>query len=201
MPYYERNLPHWLPLAKDLFVTWRLCGSLPMETIEALRTKKFLRPGERFREFDAHLDRHAFGPVWLKQPQLAALVVAALKDVEEKSLSTVHSYVIMPNHVHVLLTPLVALERITFLIKGRTARQANLVLRRTDKHFWQDESFDHWIRNPAEFARVRTYIERNPVKAGLVARAEDWQWSSASSTIFSPSSASGTRFSLCSDED
>lgn len=103
-----------------------------------------------------------------------------------------HSYVVMPNHVHVLLTPLAALERITFLIKSRMARQANLVLRRTDKHFWQDESLDHWIRSSTEFGRVQTYIERNPVKAGLAARAEDWQWSSASSTHVSLPSASGT---------
>ncbi len=189
MPYYERNLPHWLPTGRDLFVTWRLSGSLPAGVIEQLKNKKFLREGERFREFDSHLDSQAFGPVWLKQPQLAALVVVALKDVQQKGLCRLHSYVMMPNHVHLLLTPVAALERITFLIKGRTAYQANLLLQRREKRFWQNESFDHWIRNSAEFQRVQTYIERNPVKAGLVARPEEWKWSSASSI----------GFSLCSD--
>jgi hypothetical protein len=45
--------------------------------------------------------------------------------------------------------------------------------------FWQDESFDHWIRSDAQFERIRMYIEQNPVKAGLVRNAEQWKWSSA----------------------
>jgi hypothetical protein len=53
----------------------------------------------------------------------------------------------------------------------------------TGSYFWQDESFDHWVRNPAEWEKIRTYIERNPVSAGLVARPEDWPWSSASNPL------------------
>jgi putative DNA methylase len=87
----------------------------------------------------------------------------------------------MANHVHALLEPKVALARTTNAIKGVTARRANAILGRTGKHFWQDESFDHWVRNEAEFARIRSYIERNPVSAGLVARPEDWLWSTARS--------------------
>ena len=79
----------------------------------------------------------------------------------------------MPNHVHVLLDPAISLERITNSLKGVTAREANRILGRTGEHFWQDESFDHWIRNGAEFDRVRLYIERNPVTAGLVKNPED----------------------------
>ena len=81
--------------------------------------------------------------------------------------------------VHVLLDPLVPLEKLTGAIKGVSARDANARLGRTGKPFWQDESFDHWIRGPGQFARTQTYIENNPVKAGLVARAEDHPWSSA----------------------
>jgi putative transposase len=107
------------------------------------------------------------------------LVIAALKKVEEERLCRLHGYVVMPNHVHVLLTAIAALERLTFLIKGRTARQANLLLDRTGRRFWQNESFDHWIRNSAEFERVQHYIETNPVKAGLAASPSAWPWSSA----------------------
>ena len=89
------------------------------------------------------------------------------------------AYVVMPNHVHILLEPLASLRKITLGIKGASAREANRALRRTDKAFWQDESFDHWVRNGAQFERIRGYIEQNPVKAGLVATAEDWPWSSA----------------------
>jgi hypothetical protein len=45
--------------------------------------------------------------------------------------------------------------------------------------FWQDESYDHWVRGPEELAKIVRYIEENPVVAGLVSRGEDWRWSSA----------------------
>ena len=85
----------------------------------------------------------------------------------------------MPNHVHALLEPLVALHKLMGGIKGVSARDANVKLGRTGKPFWQDESFDHWIRNAGQFARPKTYIEHNPVKARLCAKPEDWPWSSA----------------------
>lgn len=88
----------------------------------------------------------------------------------------------MPNHVHVLLDPFISLERITNGLKGVAAREANQILGRVGKHFWQDETFDHWIRNGIQYDRVRVYIERNPVAAGLVKNSEDWPWSSASKT-------------------
>jgi type I restriction enzyme R subunit/putative DNA methylase len=64
-------------------------------------------------------------------------------------------------------------------LKG-AAREANSLLHRTGRHFWQDESVDHWVRNSRELGRIRAYIEFNPVSAGPVARPEDWLWSSAS---------------------
>jgi len=49
----------------------------------------------------------------------------------------------------------------------------------TGQPFWQIESFDHWARNQIEFQRIVSYIENNPVKAGLVLSPQDWRWSSA----------------------
>ena len=85
----------------------------------------------------------------------------------------------MPNHVHLLITPRVELAKITRTIKGKSARQANAMLGRTGQPFWQDESFDHWIRHPQQFEKVKSYIERNPVSAGLVRSPEQWPYSSA----------------------
>jgi hypothetical protein len=51
--------------------------------------------------------------------------------------------------------------------------------RSTGLPFWQDESYDHWVRGPEELAKIVRYIEENPVVAGLVSRGEDWRWSSA----------------------
>jgi len=61
-------------------------------------------------------------------------------------------------------------------------RQANLLLGRTGDYFWQDESFDHWIRDEAEFEKIKRYIERNPVMAGLVSEESEWAWSSVAQT-------------------
>jgi REP element-mobilizing transposase RayT len=91
-----------------------------------------------------------------------------------------HAFAVMPNHVHLLISPKTLVSRIMNGLKGVTARDANSILSRKGKHFWQDESFDHWVRSPWEFDRIRTYIETNPVSAGLVVRPQDWLWSSAS---------------------
>jgi len=85
----------------------------------------------------------------------------------------------MPNHVHVLLEPKVPLPAITRWLKGSTARKANQILGRTGEAFWQEESFDHWIRNDSELNRIVRYIEYNPVTAGLARAPEEWRWSSA----------------------
>ena len=63
--------------------------------------------------------------------------------------------------------------------KSYTSHEANKILGRTEKSFWQSESFDHWVRDDGERARLVTYVENNPVKAGLCARPEVWKWSSA----------------------
>jgi putative transposase len=85
----------------------------------------------------------------------------------------------MANHVHVLMEPLIPPSELMRRIKGRTAREANLLLHRTGEPFWQAESYDRWMRNTEEIKRVIRYIENNPVAAGLVASPEDYRWSSA----------------------
>jgi len=165
---YRRNLPHWLPYGKAVFVTWHLLGTFPGNS-------GGLRDGKAFVEHDRLLDRCERGPTWLRDPQIADAVVSLISALENFDL---HAFVVMPNHVHILMTPEVELRFVMRLIKGRSARMANLLLKRSGP-FWQDESFDHWVRSPREFDRIRNYIEQNPVKACLVARAEEWPHSSA----------------------
>jgi len=71
MLYYERNLPHWQPETRDLFLTWRLYGSLPQPVLNALRTRNFPSPGRKFIAFEDNLDLAAFGPTWLRTPEIA----------------------------------------------------------------------------------------------------------------------------------
>ena len=49
----------------------------------------------------------------------------------------------------------------------------------TGSPFWQEESYDHLVRNQREFEKIRCYIEENPVRAGLVGDASQYRWSSA----------------------
>jgi REP element-mobilizing transposase RayT len=137
-------------------------------------------PGERFLDLDRELDRANVGPLWLREPQVASCIAVVLRKAQGQRLGDIHAYAIMANHVHLLMTPMAPIAHITQRIKGASARQANLLLGLTGNLFWQDESFDHWVRNPAEWRKIRTYIECNPVAAGLVARTEDWPWSSVS---------------------
>ena len=178
MTYYARNLPHWEPEGRAIFLTWRLYGSLPRGFVHQLQ-KLEKDPGKQFLTADLRLDAAATGPRWLSDPEVAGYVEGAIIRGAELTHYALHAYVVMPNHVHVLLDPQVPLRRITGGIKGVSARDANESLGRTGKPFWQDESFDHWIRDGAEFERIRNYIEHNPAKAGLAASPAHWRWSSA----------------------
>ncbi len=196
MTFYRRNLPHWHPEGKTIFITWRLYGSLPASIVKKIRTARNgcatntsdtdydASPGERFRLLDAALDSANTGPLWLADPELADYAEYPIWRGADLGRFVLHAYVVMPNHVHILLDPCLPLAKISGVIKGVSARDANATLRRTGKPFWQDESFDHWVRNSAEFERIRHYIEWNPVRAGLVARPQDWKWSSAGSAFF-----------------
>ncbi len=118
------------------------------------------------------------GSMW-PLPAACALVLASLEYGAEAVHYQLHSWVIMPNHVHLLLTPQVSVSKLLGSLKAATAKRANLLLHRTGQPFWQDESYDHLIRNGDEFWRIQRYIENNPVTACLAARPEDYVWSSA----------------------
>ena len=85
----------------------------------------------------------------------------------------------MPNHVHLLILPRASMAVLMRWLKGSKARNANRILGRTGQPFWQDESYDHYLRNSNQVLRTIAYIEENPVSAGLAPSAEAWRWSSA----------------------
>ena len=177
--YYERQLPHWQPEGAALFITWRLHGSLPASFAVGLSAPS----GKEFTRIDRHLDAALSGPTWLKDPRVAAVVIDSLRFAEgELRLFEIGAWVLMSNHVHVVVFPHAPLWRITKAIKGFTAHEANRILGRTGQPFWQHESFDHWVRDRRELERIVSYVEENPVRAGLAMTAEDWPWSSASRT-------------------
>jgi REP element-mobilizing transposase RayT len=116
----------------------------------------------------------------LQDPRVASVVVNALLYGETvRRFYDLHAWVIMPNHVHAIVEPRTAMPAIMRWLKGRSSRVANQILGRTGRSFWQDESFDHWVRSAEELQALIEYVENNPVKAGLVEGKDRWQWSSA----------------------
>jgi putative transposase len=110
---------------------------------------------------DRYLDTTRHGPMYLRDERIAKIVVTSLHKGVELGQYDLGAYVLMANHV----------------------REANLLLGRTGTPFWQAESYDHWVREQSEFDRIRAYIHNNPVHAGLVAKPEDYPWSSAPSNL------------------
>ena len=118
------------------------------------------------------------GPLFLRDPAVAEMVMDAILH-RDLRVFQLHASVVMPNHVHLLMTPLEAVSKVMQSLKRFTARQANLRLGRTGQPFWQDETYDRLVRNETEFERITHYMEWNPVTAGLVEAPEDFHWSSA----------------------
>jgi REP element-mobilizing transposase RayT len=94
----------------------------------------------------------------------------------------VHASVVMPDHVHLLLTPLrdtagnlYSLVEILQAIKAASAHSVNRALRRSGP-VWQDESFDHVLRSNESFDDKQEYIRQNAVRRGLVTKPEDYPW-------------------------
>jgi REP element-mobilizing transposase RayT len=169
-------LPHLNVIGQPLFVTFRLRDSLP-------ESRPFpasdLTSGQAFLTMDRLLDQARCGPTFLRKHAVAELVLVSLQYGSEIEHYELHSWVIMPNHLHLLLTPQVSLSKLLGSLKSATAKRANLLLQRTGQPFWQDESYDHLVRSGDEFRRIRRYIENNPVAAGLVGTPEQYLWSSA----------------------
>jgi putative transposase len=176
MNRYERRLPHWDTVGEPLFVTFRLYGSLPAARIFP---PERLTNGRAFLAMDRLLDQGQFGPLWLRQPEIATMTTQALRDGENRfGRYHLHAFVVMANHVHLLVTPHMPARRWLGPLKGFTASEAIRMLPLPGAPFWQDESYDHLVRD-GEFERIKRCIERNPVRAGIVERPEEFPWSSA----------------------
>jgi putative transposase len=129
---------------------------------------------------DRSLDEARTGAFYLRQPAIADMIVEAIRyNANILGHYILHGFVVMPNHVHLLATPDVSLPKLTKSLKGITAKRANEMLASTGKPFWWDESYDHLVRHDREFEKIRSYIEQNPVRAGLASKASEYRWSSA----------------------
>jgi putative transposase len=89
-----------------------------------------------------------------------------------------HEFVIMPDHIHVLLTPKTGLEKAVQFIKGGFSYRAKKELG-SNMEVWQKGFSDHRIRDAGDYLRHADYIRRNPVRKNLCERAAEYPYSSA----------------------
>lgn len=105
----------------------------------------------------------------------AELFLETLQHYRREGHYLLHDFVVMPDHVHLLLTPQnITLERALQLIKGGFSHRLS-----SKFPVWQRGFTDHRIRDRIDFEARRKYIHQNPVEAGLVQLAEDYAYSSA----------------------
>lgn len=183
------KLPHWSQVGATHFVTFRLADSIPkMAMVGWLAKRKrwlseqrvdgeeefSLLSKEQRKEyrrlfgasFERLLDQGA-GCCLLKESQNAAFVAEALEHFDGKRYD-LGDYVVMPNHVHLLVRvfeefPLGVLLKSW---KGFSTRQINQAMGRSGQ-LWQRESFDHIVRSRSQLEKLQDYIADNPTKAGL----------------------------------
>ncbi len=182
-PYHRTHLPHVEAGAVPQHICFRLADSLPRSLLqqwedELRRLPETRQRNERRQRIEAALDQ-GHGACRLNHPEIAALVRDALRYFDGDRYH-LHGWVIMPNHVHVLVTLQGdhALSGVVHSWKSYTAQRANDILGRNGA-FWHVDYFDRFMRDEKHFATTLDYIHWNPVKAGLCAEPGDWRWSSS----------------------
>jgi len=112
----------------------------------------------------------------------ARLLIEVLLGYRDQGRYLLHEFVVMPDHIHVVLTPAVeiSLERSVQFIKGGYSYR----LRKVERiQVWQESFTNHRIRDVVDYERHCEYVRMNPVRAGLVREAAAYPFSSASAGV------------------
>ncbi len=192
--YHKRNLPHFYIPNECYFITFCLWAKLPYTKMKRLKehydhARDSLDEDENRSDKEYRLWKSYFNAIdtllqssdpehqYLRDDRLAEIVANSMH-FYNKSDYNLHCYCVMPNHAHFVFTlneKAHSISKIMKSIKGFTARECNKILNRKGQ-FWQDESYDHILRNEREFENIIYYVLNNPVKAGFVEKWRDWQW-------------------------
>ena len=174
---WHGNLPHMEQTGKVTFVTFRLCDSMPQVIVNQFKDikKEFLRThpqpwtSETYKlyasVYTAPMERYVdagYGSCLLKYPEVRKYLVDAI-DYYDNERYLVYAYVIMPNHVHMLVSvaPGYELNALIASIKRYSAVGINRHTGRTGR-LWQDEPFDTIIRSSDHYRHTVAYIRENP---------------------------------------
>ena len=196
--WYSRGyLPHNDQVGLIQFITYHLADSLPADVVEKLAQELASLPSvkqdfHRRKRIEEWMDA-GYGRCLLRQPEIAAMIVENWRKFEGVRYELL-AWVVMPNHVHVMIRPRegLSLPKIVQAWKGYSGKKIAEYLRslerdRTPPRIWHREYWDRFIRDARHFQNAVDYIHQNPVKAGLVAKPEDWTWSSACWELGTPS--------------
>ena len=125
---------------------------------------------------DAWQERELF-----RVAELAEIVVQRINSCREQGAYLLHEFVLMPNHLHLLITPgdTTGLEKAIQLIKGGSSHQIHQQ-RGHKMGIWQPGFHEWTLRDAEDYKRKVEYIWMNPVRAHLVERPEEWLYGSAS---------------------
>ena len=176
---HQGNLPHWDQGSAWYFITFRLADALPASVIDKIKQERDhwkqthdinnLTREELAEYYRLFSDRYetllnaGSGACVLRDPTIAKIVNDALHHFAGQRYE-LDEYVIMPNHVHVLVKPLNGhrLSDITHSWKSFTANLINKQLGKTGQ-LWQHESYDHIVRHDQAMDAIRRYIRNNPI--------------------------------------
>jgi REP element-mobilizing transposase RayT len=207
--HFRGVLPHLKREGGTYFVVFRQAGTLPkgillrfkqereaiiQQAMAAKRPLTWHEQEELLRWYSNRVDKHldaGHGICYLRDPELASLVAEAVQFFENQRYE-LRAWVVMPNHVHVVVWPMpgYTLSDILHSWKSFTSHKINKHLSTKVVPFWQGESYEHLIRDDDDLHRCCHYTLMNPVNAGLCARPEDWKRSSA--YVAQPSSAASS---------
>jgi ATP-dependent Clp protease ATP-binding subunit ClpA len=172
------KLPHWRQDGVTYFVTWRTEDSMPKERVDMwfAERESWLKQHpepwdtkteeEYYRLFpdrwEKWLDEH-HGECLLARPDLRKIVEDVLRH-DDGVIYRLMDFVVMPNHVHVLVTPLGknTLSEVVQEWKSVSAHRINKALGRKGE-FWQKEYFDHIVRSAEQLEKFKRYIQNNPL--------------------------------------
>ena len=155
---------------KDTLVT--ASASIPGVSSRCMKGKRirYQQTGEfHFLTFSCHRRRSYLEPVAAME-----LFEDALERVRSRYLLVIAGYVVMPEHVHLLVNE----PKGALLSRAVQALKLSVSMRRRERPFWQAHYYDFNVSSHEKFVEKLRYIHRNPVRRGLVAKPEDWAWSS-----------------------
>jgi type I restriction enzyme R subunit len=193
---YRRNLPHWRQDGATYFVTFRLADSIPKRVLltwkhedeiwlranglegplsdAAWKAAYYSLPKQMRHSFEKRIAHRlhieldeCHGSCLLRKAVVRKTVVDAVKHFDNDRW-WVGDFVVMPNHVHCLVRPILSnqLENILGSVKGFTSTKLTKQDEKIGK-LWQQENYDRLVRDRNELRIWRRYIQRNPEKAGL----------------------------------